>query len=340
MLFLVFTVVCTGFLAMLLSNGSFGSHTQYKAVFSDVTGVYEGDDVRIAGVSVGNVKDVEIYQRSKARVTFDVKSDVPLTKNTDVTIKYRNLIGQRYLALTQGSGGAADRLEAGSTIGEDHTEGALDLDVLLNGFKPVFDALNPDQTNQLAFEIVKTLQGESQSVESLLSSVSSLTNTLADRDQLIGDVINNLSHVLDTVGSRDAELGTTIDTLQEFVTGLKKDRGTILDSIDGINALTEQTSDLLDKGRPALVEDIKELRTLSTTLAKNENLKEVDDVVKVWPIKMKKLGRAASYGSEFNFYLCGLNGQIELPAIPPLTSKKTTLNVGEGINLGGARCQR
>src|SRR5690625_8045912 len=96
---------------MLLSNGSFGSHTQYKAVFSDVTGVYEGDDVRIAGVSVGNVKDVEIYQRSKARVTFDVKSDVPLTKNTDVTIKYRNLIGQRYLALTQGSGGAADRLE-------------------------------------------------------------------------------------------------------------------------------------------------------------------------------------------------------------------------------------
>src|SRR5699024_85491 len=133
---------------------------------------------------------------------------------------------------------------------------------------PVFDALNPDQTNQLAFEIVKTLQGESQSVESLLSSVSSLTNTLADRDQLIGDVFNNLSHVLDTFGSRDAELGTTIDTLQEFVTGLKKDRGTILDSIDGINALTEQTSDLLDKGRPALVEDIKELRTLSTKIGR------------------------------------------------------------------------
>src|SRR5699024_11994449 len=103
-----------------------------------------------------------------------------------------------------------DRPEAGSTIGEDHTEGALDLDVLLNGFKPVFDALNPDHTQQPAYEIVKTLQGESQSVESLLSSVSSLTNTLADRDQLIGDVINNLSHVLDTVGSHDFEVDTAI----------------------------------------------------------------------------------------------------------------------------------
>lgn len=338
--FLAITTACTGILAMLLSNASLGSHTTYKAVFSDVTGVFKGDDVRIAGVVVGNVKKAEIYQRDKALVTFEVKSDIPLTKNTNAALKYRNLVGQRYLTLSQGPDGAGDRLHEGDTIGPDQTKEALDLNVLLNGFKPVFEALDPDQTNQLAAEIVKTLQGESESVESLLSSVSSLTNTLAGRDELIGDVINNLSNVLDTVGSRDAELGHTIDTLQELVTGLKDDRGTILDSIDGITGLTSQTSDLLEEGRPALVEDIKQLRTLSDTLAEDDNRDETEDALKVLPIKMKKLGRAASYGSEFNFYLCGINGQIELPEIPPLLDEKTVLNVGEGIDVGGARCEQ
>ena len=80
--FFAFTGISTLILALTLSNGSFGDRKEYKAVFSDVTGMAKGDDVRIAGVAVGSVKKVEIVNRDKALVTFGVDSDVPLTANT------------------------------------------------------------------------------------------------------------------------------------------------------------------------------------------------------------------------------------------------------------------
>ena len=54
--FLVITVLVTYVLAATISNQSFGSVHSYKANFSDVTGLNEGDDVRIAGVRVGTIR--------------------------------------------------------------------------------------------------------------------------------------------------------------------------------------------------------------------------------------------------------------------------------------------
>ncbi len=344
-LFFVFTGVSTLILALTLSNGSFGERNQYKAVFSDVTGMAKGDDVRIAGVAVGSVSKVEIVDRDKALVTFGVDSDVPLTGNTNATIKFRNLVGQRYIALTQGADGAKSVLKAGSTIPQERTKEALDLNVLLNGFKPVFEALSPADTNKFAFEIVQTLQGESGNVENLLARTSSLTSTLAGRDQLIGDVITNLSSVLDTVGSRDEELTQTIDTLQQFVTGLKDDRNAILSSIDGISDLTDETSDLLVQGRPALTEDIKQLNALTKNLSTPRNLDTLSEAIQIFPIKISKIGTAASSGSEFNFYLCEVKGAITIPQIKVggielLPETTLDLTGPDGLKVGGQRCDQ
>lgn len=343
--FFAFTGLSTLILALTLSNGSFGDRNEYKAVFGDVTGMAKGDDVRIAGVAVGSVSKVEIMDRDKALVTFGVDSDVPLTANTNATIKFRNLVGQRYIALTQGAAGAKTVLKAGSTIPQVRTKDALDLNVLLNGFKPVFQALSPSDTNKFAYEIVQTLQGESGTVENLLARTSSLTNTLAGRDQLIGDVINNLSTVLDTVGSRDRELTDTIDTLQQFVTGLKDDRNAILDSVDGISDLTDETSDLLVQGRPALTEDIKQLNSLTKNLSSERNLATVQNSIQILPIKLSKLGVLASSGSEFNFYLCQIKGSITIPEISvaglvKVPETRLDLTGPDGLKVGGARCDQ
>ena len=59
------------------------------------------------------------------------------------------------------------------------TSPALDLNVLFNGFKPLLTALDPEQVNQLAYELVRVLQGEGGTVTSLLGRLSSVTNTLA-----------------------------------------------------------------------------------------------------------------------------------------------------------------
>lgn len=343
--FLVITAMATVLLGLLLSNGNFSKRFEYKAEFTDVTGVTKGDDVRIAGVAVGSVKKIEIYNRDKAIVTFGVDASTPLTENTNVQIRFRNLVGQRYFSLTQGSDGAKSTLKPGSTIPESRTEEALDLNVLFNGFKPVFQALSPEDTNKLAYELIQTVQGEGGNVQRLLASTSSLTNTLAGRDKLIGDVITNLSEVLDTVGSRDKELTATIDTLQQFVTGLKNDREAILGSVDSISGLAVETADLLQQGRPALTEDVKQLERLTGNLSKKKNLKTLSDTIQILPIKMSKLGNNATYGSEFTFFLCSINGNVVIPAIPGVpgfeTEQELPIGGADGITISpGPRCDK
>lgn len=342
--FFTVTGIATLILAITLSNGSFGERNQYKAVFGDVTGVAKGDDIRIAGVAVGSISKVEIVDRDKALITFGVDSDVPLTANTNATIKFRNLVGQRYIALTQGADGAKSVLAPESTIPQERTQEALDLNVLLNGFKPVFQALSPTDTNKFAYEIVQTLQGESGNVQNLLARAASLTSTLAGRDELIGDVVVNLSTVLDTVGSRDQELTDTIDTLQQFVTGLKDDRTAILDSVESISDLTDETSDLLVQGRPALTEDIRQLNALTKNLSSERNLSALSNTIQILPIKLAKFGTVASAGSEFNFYLCELKGSLTIPEITvagTVLVPETKLDLtGSGLELGGQRCEQ
>lgn len=340
LVFLVVTGGATVVLALLLTNGSFADRNEYRAVFSDVTGVVKGDDVRIAGVAVGSVRSVEVIDRDKALVVFGVNKDTPLTENTNVQIRFRNLVGQRYFALTQGAEGAKATLRPGSVIPESRTKEALDLNVLFNGFKPVFEGLSPADTNKLSFELVQTLQGEGGTIEQLLGRTSSLTNTLAGRDKLIGDVITNLSEVLDMVGDRDKELTETIDTLQQFATGLKNDREAILGSIDSVSDLAVETADLLEGVRPPLTEDIKQLRRLTAGLSTDKNKKQLADALQILPIKMTKAANTATYGTYYNFFLCDFEGNIDVPPIPGILPEGTKLKVfgDEGMHVNGGRC--
>lgn len=317
--FMIVTILATSVLVVTIGNLSFGEKTEYKAVFSDATGLLNGDDVRIAGVRVGSVTDIEVVDRDKALVSFDVSTSAPLTTATLANIRYRNLVGQRYVALTEGAGGGRELLP-GDTIPLEQTEPALDLTVLFNGFKPLFQALSPSDVNQLSYELIRVLQGEGGTVETLLANTSSLTNSLADRDRLIGDVIDNLNDVLVTLGSRDRELSNTILTLQQFATGLKNDRQAILGSLNSVSKLAVETADLVSDARPALTEDIRQLRRLAATLKANNP--EIDAGLQILPIKLNKIGHTATYGSWFNFYICHFKGNLILPpqlvtALPP-----------------------
>ena len=101
LVFIVVTTLATSLLVIMVGNLTFGESKTYKAEFVDATGVVDGDDVRVAGVKVGSVSDVEIIDRTRALVTFDVDADVPVTLATNAAIRYRNLVGQRYISLTQ-----------------------------------------------------------------------------------------------------------------------------------------------------------------------------------------------------------------------------------------------
>ncbi len=309
-IFILVTTLATMLLVVTIGNISFKGSKEYKAVFTDATGVVKGDDVRIAGVKVGNVKNIEVYRRTRALVTFKVYSDQAVTNGTMALIRYRNLVGQRYISLSQGTGGPGDMKE-GSTIPLSRTQPALDLTVLFNGFKPLFQALSPADINKLSYEIVTVFQGEGGTLDSLLSHTASITSTLAGRDQVIGSLISNLNETMVTIGNRDSELSDLLIKLRVFISGLSGDRKAILGSLDSISALAVQTSDLVTGIRPGLTTDVKQLRKVAGNL--DSNKKEVDRALQVLPIKLTKVGRTAIYGSFFNFYLCNFKGVVKLP---------------------------
>ena len=310
LIFILVTTMATSVLVVTIGNLSFGGTRQYRAEFVDATGVVPGDDIRIAGVKVGAVEDVEIVDRTRALVTFEVDESTPLSEATHAAIRYRNLVGQRYIALSDTIGDTS-RLAEGATIPVARTSPALDLTVLFNGFKPLFAAMSPEDVNKLSFELIQVFQGEGGTLEGLLASTASVTQTLADRDQVISDLVDNLNQVLANIGDRDQELTRLIQTFRTFVGGLKDDRRAILGSLDQISALSVETAGLVKGIRKPFVEDIEQLRRLTGNIDRNKA--ELDRALQVLPIKLTKVGRTAIYGSFFNFYLCQFTGKVQLP---------------------------
>ena len=312
--FLVITVLVTYVLAVTISNQSFGSVHSYKANFTDVTGLNEGDDVRIAGVRVGTVDSIKILKRrnetSVAQVSFTVEKSRPLPVSITAAMRYRNLVGQRYIDVEPVAGGSSKVLKPGGTIPLTQTKPAVDLTVLFQGFQPLVQGLDPTQINQLSYEVIQTLQGEGGALMTLLSNLAGLTNALADKDQVIGEVIDNLSSVLKAVADRDSELSNLIIQLKNFVSGLAADRTTIGNSISGINNLATSTAGLLTQIRAPLKSDVKDLTGLAASL--NKNSKTVQYVLDNLAPTVGGLIRTAQYGSWFNFYLCSLSGDVSI----------------------------
>jgi phospholipid/cholesterol/gamma-HCH transport system substrate-binding protein len=323
-IFTVVTLLSVAVLASAVQNSYFGSTEDYKARFVDASGLIAGSDVRIAGVRVGQVTDVQLVDRDVAEVTFAVDETRRLPVGSIFAIKYQNLVGQRYLEISRGNGPMNAMLRPGATVPESQTRPPLNLTVVFNGFKPLFQALSPSDINQLSFEIVQVLQGEGSTVNSLLARTASLTSTLADRDAVIGSLITNLNTVLDTVNARDERLSGLIVSLQQLVSGLAADRVAIGSTLQPIADLTTTTAGLLAEARPPLRDDIVQLGRLSANL--NANRDDVERFLRLTPQKANNFGRAGSYGSWFNFYLCGLGGTVsfggqpvgEIPVLGPL----------------------
>jgi phospholipid/cholesterol/gamma-HCH transport system substrate-binding protein len=308
--FSLVTVLATLALATTIRNGTPGDAHRYAALFTDATSLNPGDDVRMAGVKVGSVERIEVADDRLAKVWFSVSDSAPLTDGTTALLRFRNVIGQRYIAL-QAPERAGRALPVGYTFDLDHTTPALDLTLLFNGFQPLFQFLDPHDVNALSGQIISVFQGEGGTIDSLLSSTARLTSTLADRDQVIGEMITSLNQVLTVVGERSGQLDTTLVTLQRLVSGLAEDRTTIGDTIAGMGELSASIASLLREGRDPLRRSIEGLGDLSRNLAEYGTV--LDRFLARLPTKLSALGRTASYGSWVNFYLCSIKGSIPLP---------------------------
>lgn len=332
LLFVAGTLLATAVLAASIAQGGVPDAVSYKARFTDASGLREGDSVRIAGVEVGRVDEVGVTDRRIALVRFSVNRGLRLPTSTTAAIKYVNLVGQRYVELGRGAG-RTGTLRPGDTIPLDRTRPALDLTELFNGFRPLMQALSPDDVNKLTGSIIQVFQGEDTTMETLLATIGSLTGALAGKDQVIDQVIANLNAVLDTVNGRGGELVDLVTTLRRLVSGLSADRESIGEAVGALDELTNSTAALLQAGREPLRKDVAQLGRLSENLAAESAT--VDRFLKLLPIKMEAIGRLGSYGSWMNLYLC----EVELTGATYRQYPDAKPPAPTGIPLTDARCQ-
>jgi phospholipid/cholesterol/gamma-HCH transport system substrate-binding protein len=284
-----------------------GSAARYSAVFNDVSDLQMGDSVRVAGIRVGTVTDVSLRSDEKVVVDFEADRKVVLTAGSRAAVRYLNLVGDRYLELVDGPGDT-QIMPDGAQIPPDRTMPALDLDVLLNGLKPVVQGLDPQDINELTTALIQVMQGQGGTLESLLSRTSSFSNALADNGQVVEELIDNLDTAMATLAEDGERFSGAIDKLHQLVGELSAEREPIGAAIDSLSQGTASLAGLLGEARPPLAATVDQLNRLAPAIDGQKDL--IDGVLQKSPENYRKLARIGSYGSFFNYYLCGATVRV------------------------------
>ena len=303
-LFMVVAVTLTWLVYVTLRRDVAGRTVPYAAVFSDVFGLREGDDVRMAGVRVGRVEKIEL-QGDLAKVSFVVQSDQQLLGPTVASVTYQNIVGQRYLGLSLGNIGEPGPLPAGSVIPIERTDPSFDVGALLNGYEPLFSVLNPRDADNLTKGVIQSLQGDDGSIAALVDQTSRLTESFAGKDEELGEVITDLNAVVGNLARHNDSLDQIITQTRAAVATFDARRPELVSSMGSISRVVRQLSTIADEVYP----NLNELVLREPGFA--EHMVGIEPQLAFTganlPLLLKGFARLTNEGAYTNAYACDLN---------------------------------
>lgn len=315
-LFMAVAITLTWLVYVTLRRDVAGDTVGYTAVISDVFGLREGDDVRMAGVRVGRVEKIEL-QGDVAKVSFVVQSDQQLLGTTVASVTYQNIVGQRYLGLSLGDIGEPQALPPGSEIPLERTDPSFDVGALLNGYEPLFSALNPTDADNLTKGVIESLQGDRASVVSLVDETARLTDSFAGRDQQLGQVITDLNVVVNNLAQHNDSLDEVITQTRGVVSTFDARRPDLVESMGSITAVVRQLSTIADEVYPSLNELVVREPGFAQHLVGIEP--QLAFTGANLPLLLKGFARITNEGAYANSYACDLNATGFFPGLNDVT---------------------
>ncbi len=316
--FLVVTSVMTYLVYATLEREVGGETTGYAAEFSDVFGLRDGDDVRMAGVRVGRVSKVELTEENRARVEFELQNDQKLLANTEAAVFYQNIVGQRYLDLRQGLTGTSTPLPPGSVIPLERTIPSFDVGVVLNGYQPLFATIDPKAVDQISSAAIQALQGDSTAWATLVDQTGKLTETLAGRDRLLGDMITGLDRVFATLAEQNDNLDTTLANAKQMMGTFNARRPELVSSMGSLSRVMRSLGDLTNEVNPSLQALITREPGFAAHLVTVEP--QLAFMGANLPKLLKGLARVTGEGAYLNLYSCDLNALGFFPGLNDVTT--------------------
>jgi phospholipid/cholesterol/gamma-HCH transport system substrate-binding protein len=267
----LYSIACLlvlGWLISMVGNAAFfQERTGYRAELDDATGLRVNDAVKIAGVEVGSVTGIDIDQ-GHAVVSFEVNEGTELLDSTQSGVRWRNVLGQKYLYLYPGEDG--EPLADGATIPLDQSVPSADVGDFLNAVGPVLQALDPEDANAFVQAVSEGLSGNEAQVRSLIDDSATLAQVLGGLDGQIGSVITNMDQVTAAVADRD-------DAVDELLVNLDSLSGDLAARNDSLNTLVTDFADvqrrlarLLRNNRGDLDGTIADLRVIADSLSAHD----------------------------------------------------------------------
>lgn len=239
-----------------------GGSKKYWFVVPDAGGLIKNSAVRMAGIKVGTVKDILLYEGS-ARVEVEIRSDIILTSSARVEIRSDGILGDKHVEIVNGGVGDPP-LQAGGRIGSVNDQGSLDsligeVSKLVKSFSGVSEKLEKALTKDGDLE--HPMGRIVHNIEALTGNLSTLVEEKRGKLSEIIDQIHGVTKTLDGVINDKGDDGFKA-AWKGVVASLKRVENT-MKNVEEISAKINSGEGTIGR----LVNDEKTVEELNTALA-------------------------------------------------------------------------
>jgi phospholipid/cholesterol/gamma-HCH transport system substrate-binding protein len=275
------------------------SGTKYTAQFSEAAGLKVDDEVRIAGIKVGKVTDVDL-EGDHVRVTFRVH-DAWIGDRSTAAIKIKTLLGQKYLVLDPLG---TQEQDPDTPIGRDRTIAPYDVTEAFQGLASTVGQIDTGQLAQSFRVLSDTFKDSPESVHTALTGLSALSKTISSRDEQLAKLLANTRAVSTTLADRNAQFEALITDGNTLLAEVDKRREAIGQLLQGTKALAQQLIGLVADNQTQLQPALQHLDHVTTVLQRNQD--NLGRALALAGPYYRLLTNATGNGHWVDGYLCGL----------------------------------
>lgn len=287
-----------------------GGGDTYYASFSEAGGLKVNDEVRIAGVRVGQVKDISL-DNGAVKVELRVKTDAQIGDQTNAQIRVKTLLGAMYVQLVPKG---ADDLKIGSTIPVDRTTSPFDVIEAFSGLAETIGDKNTgvdtDQLSRSLSVLADLTRNTPEEFRSALKGVSALSSNIAARDAQINSLLTNLQRVSTVLDARSDDIIELMKDSDVLFQALIERRDQIHRILVSTSTLSVELTALVRQSRADLKPALTQLKSVLDVLNKNES--NLDNSLRLMAPFYRVFTNTLGNGPWFDTYI------QNLPPVPKL----------------------
>jgi phospholipid/cholesterol/gamma-HCH transport system substrate-binding protein len=242
-------------------------HT-YKAVFSDAGGLKPKDEVRVAGIRVGDVTDMELVGNT-VEVTFTAKK-INMADNSTAAIKTGTLLGKRFLGVEPGSGPELkdDLIPISRTSTPYNVSRSLeDVGTQLHDF-------DKEKIEQALNTFSDTFQDTPANFKDTFVNVKALSKTIDSRDQALRELLAHANSVAGVLSDRTDDFTKIVTDGSDLLAELQRREDVVNGLFHQFNYVAEQARMFVRENNDSLGPVLKDTNDVLHILEHNDdNLK-------------------------------------------------------------------